>query len=153
MTTPITGDPLALRPHSGGRVRLTADTVRHLEFSRAPLGRRGYTEADVERFRIRVIDEINTSDAQMAELRARIERLRAFVMQHNLGPIDGPSVTPDQVVPSEQAVNVLSQAQQVADQHIAQAVDYARHLIADARQRYEQILAHAHRQAAQTAEP
>jgi vacuolar-type H+-ATPase subunit H len=46
-----------------------------------------------------------------------------------------------------QAVNVMSQAQQAADQHIAQAEDYARRLVANARLQYEEILHRAHDQA------
>ena len=41
----------------------------------------------------------------------------------------------------------MSQAQQAADQHIAQAEDYARRLVANARLQYEEILHRAHDQA------
>src|SRR4029450_5400770 len=46
-----------------------------------------------------------------------------------------------------QAVNVMSQAQQAADQHIAQAEDYARRLVATPRLQYEETLPRAHDQA------
>jgi DivIVA domain-containing protein len=155
MTTPTSGDPLVPRRRRTGPVRLTPDLVRRLDFSRTPLGRRGYTEAEVERFRIRVVDEINRAEAEKAELRERIDRLHAYIKQHNLQRSGETGTVPpglDGERPSVQAVNVLSQAQQAADQHIAQAEDYARHLVAEARQRYEQILATAHNQAAQAAE-
>jgi DivIVA domain-containing protein len=167
MTNSPTGDPLSPRRLRGGPVRLTPETVRNLEFPRTALGRRGYCEIEVERFRARVVEEIAKSDRVKAELREEIGRLRAYFRQRAVGPANesngqngsnganGGEHLPaarDDMAPSVQAVNVLSQAQQAADAHIAQAQEYARRLITEARARYEQILTQAQQQAAQAAE-
>jgi DivIVA domain-containing protein len=187
MSTPSAGDPLAPRRRRSGPVRLSPDTVRSLEFPRTPMGRRGYSEAEVERFRVRVADTITRYDAEKAELRAEIERLRGYFRErvvkprapangartdHSTGavpqlpsgttpgtaPGTAPGTTPGTApgtapgttpVPSVQAVNVLSQAQQAADTHVAQAQEYARRLVAEARGRCERILGQAYQQAEQ----
>jgi vacuolar-type H+-ATPase subunit H len=204
------------------RSRLTPEAVRRLNFSRAPLGRRGYLEADVERFRARVADELGRHDAEKAELRAEIDRLRNYFRDQNIEPArrrreadeDGPDLSlfaapgpdirdprrhrgrggqpaipadpwaaavasdpwgngaseaedpyppqqdpaqqeqqdPTRTPPSVQAVNAMSQAQQAADQHIAQAEDSARQLIRTARAQYERILMEAHQRAEEAAQ-
>jgi cell division initiation protein len=207
------------------RSRLTPEGVRRQDFPRAPLGRRGYVEADVERFRARVADELTRHDAEKAELRAEIDRLRNYFREQNIeprrpreeggpdlsvfadsgtgehrwfqrgngvvedprelrrrrreeaagqqqppdawaaamaadpwgtGPIPQPALPaaggPAGGPPSVQAVNVLSQAQQAADQHIAQAEDSARQLIRTARAQYERILMEAHQKAEEAAQ-
>jgi len=159
--------------------RLTPEAVRRRQFPRTPLGRRGYLEPDVDRFRILVADEIAYSDAEKAELRAEIDRLRNYFRDHRIdpratsdagpghrspgaagarvngspagagaaggaGPGAGPDAGPGRrlttSVPSVEAVNLMSLAQQAADQHIAQAEHYAREMVGDARKQYEQIL-------------
>jgi DivIVA domain-containing protein len=211
-----------------GRSRLTPEGVRRQEFPRAPLGRRGYVESDVERFRARVADELARHDAEKAELRAEIDRLRNYFREQNIEPrrlreAEGPDLSvfaeggtdehrwfargdgtvedprelrrrrreqppappqdawaaavaadpwgtgpiqqpfqppalppahqdPAGGPPSVQAVNVLSQAQQAADQHIAQAEDSARQLIRTARAQYERILLEAHQKAEDAAQ-
>ena len=60
------------------RGRLTPEVARHLDFPRSPLGRRGYGEADVERFRNRVVLELINAAAEQAELRREIQRLRDY---------------------------------------------------------------------------
>jgi cell division septum initiation protein DivIVA len=159
MTTPTTGDPLEPRRRRGGPVRLTPDTVRTLEFPRTPLGRRGYCQVQVERFRACVVDEIARSDAEKAELREEIDRLRDYFRQqainsngHANGSRPPHPESPGGDAPSVQAVNMLSQAQQAADAHIAQAQEYARRLVADARARYDYILDQAHQEAEEAAE-
>jgi DivIVA domain-containing protein len=128
--------------------RLTPDAVRRTTFERTTLGRRGYVEADVERFLVRVADEIAWASAEKAELRAEIDRLRNYFREQSIDPQGlGPAAEP-----SVQAVNALSMAQQAADQHIAQAEDYARQLVGDARLQYEAILNDAHDQAQAAAE-
>jgi cell division initiation protein len=141
--------------------RLTPEGVRRIEFPRTPLGRRGYNEADVERFRDRVVHEIGKSSAEKAELRQEIQRLRDYYRRNrvDLEGADRPSGrraqgaagTVDSDRPSAQAVNVMSAAQQAADQHIARAEDYARRLVANARVQYEDILLSAHEQAERAA--
>jgi cell division initiation protein len=131
-------------------LRLTPASVRRWSFSRAPLGRRGVPESEVELFRNRVAGALAHADADKADLRAEVDRLRTEVRRlhdyyrdHRVDP----SRAADQVRPDPQAVNVISMAQQAADQHIAQAEQYARQLVSDARRQYEEILVTAHRQA------
>jgi cell division initiation protein len=158
---------------SGGTLaqRLTPDAVRRFEFGRTPIGRRGYSETDVEHFRGRVVHEIVQSTAERAALRQELQRQREEVQRlrdyfrRNRVDVDagggqsgqpGQTPQPPQQAPATQvnvniatvqAVNVMSQAQQAADQHIAQAEDYARRLVANARLQYEEILHRAHDQA------
>jgi DivIVA domain-containing protein len=156
MTSPKTDDPLAARRHRSGPARLTPETVRNLTFPRTSLGRRGYRDVEVERFRARVIDEIAMSDAELAELRDEIERLRAYFRKRAIRPVGRAGAdSRGQAIPAgaEQqlevrAVDVLSRAQQAADAHVAQAQDYARQLVAEARAQYEQIIAEADQRAA-----
>jgi cell division initiation protein len=127
-------------------LRLTPEAVRRTSFERTGIGRRGYVESDVERFLVRVADAIAWSDAEKADLRAEIDRLRNYFRdQAATGNASAPPTTPGE--PSVQAVNALSLAQQAADQHIAQAEAYARNLLGTAREQYEAILHDAHDQA------
>jgi cell division septum initiation protein DivIVA len=171
MTTP--GEHRIPASRRGGSSRLTPEFVRRIEFARSPLGRRGYLEADVERFRLRTIDEISQSNAEKAELREEIDRLRNYFRRHGFEPRNAVPSSAVMVAeangsaagegvqesngtlvlegPSVQAVNMLSQAQQAADQHIAQAEDYTRQLVGNARSQYEQILLEAQRLAEEAA--
>jgi DivIVA domain-containing protein len=127
-------------------LRLTPESVRRTTFERTGIGRRGYIETDVERFLVRVADAIAWSDAEKADLRAEIDRLRNYFREQGIGPGGGaPPPAPQE--PSVQAVNALSMAQQAADQHIAQAEAYAREMLGTARRQYEAILTEAHDQA------
>jgi cell division initiation protein len=151
MTT--TGSPV---PGPRGRAgRLTPEAVRRWDFTRTPLGRRGYLEADVDRFRRLAADEIAYADAEKAELRAELDRLRNYFRDQRIDPAlasasgDGPPVRQPGV--SVQAVNMMSMAQQAADQHIAQAETYARQLIGDTRRQCEEMLLTAHHQAEEAA--
>ena len=148
---------------SGGTLaqRLSPDAVRRFEFGRTPIGRRGYSETDVEHFRGRVVHEIVQSTAERAALRQELQRQREEVQRlrdyfrQNRVDVDGsgqpaqqqPATQVNVNIATVQAVNVMSQAQQAADQHIAQAEDYARRLVANARLQYEEILHRAHDQA------
>jgi len=141
--------------------RLSPDAVRRTEFGRTPIGRRGYSETDVEHFRSRVVHEIVQATAERAAMRQELQRQREEVQRlrdyfrRNRVDVDAPRgqaaqqpVTQVNVnIANVQAVNVMSQAQQAADQHIAQAEDYARRLVANARLQYEEILHRAHDQA------
>jgi DivIVA domain-containing protein len=145
--------------------RLTPDGIRRLQFTRSAIGRRGYNEADVEHFRARVVHEIGQANAEKAAMRQELQRQRDEVQRlrdffrRNRVDVDAPGghvppPPPTQInvnIASVQAVNVMSQAQQAADQHIAQAEDYARRLVANARLQYEDILRRAHEQAQEAA--
>jgi cell division initiation protein len=165
MTSPSELDHVGtLEFGSGGTLaqRLSPDAVRRFEFGRTAIGRRGFNEADVEHFRVRVVHEIVQSTAERAALRQELQRQREEVQRlrdyfrRNRVDVDAVGGHPVQQVPTTQvnvniatvqAVNVMSQAQQAADQHIAQAEDYARRLVANARLQYEEILHRAHDQA------
>ena len=168
MTSPSELDHVdTLEFGSGGTLaqRLSPDSVRRFEFGRTPIGRRGYNEADVEHFRVRVVHEVVQSTAERAALRQELQRQREEVQRlrdyfrRNRVDVDAaggqtaqqqqqpPTTQVNVNIATVQAVNVMSQAQQAADQHIAQAEDYARRLVANARLQYEEILHRAHDQA------
>jgi vacuolar-type H+-ATPase subunit H len=167
MTAPSEVERLAVERGAGGALvqRLTPDGVRRIQFPRSPIARRGYNELDVEHFRARVVHEIGQANAEKAAMRQELERQRDEVQRlrdyfrRNRVDVDAPGghtppPPPAQInvnIASVQAVNVMSQAQQAADQHIAQAEDYARRLVANARLQYEDILRRAHEQAQEAA--
>jgi vacuolar-type H+-ATPase subunit H len=167
MTAPSEVERLDVERGAGGALvqRLTPDGVRRIQFSRSAIGRRGYNEPDVEHFRARVVHEIGQANAEKAAMRQELERQRDEVQRlrdyfrRNRVDVDAPGghtplPPPAQInvnIASVQAVNVMSQAQQAADQHIAQAEDYARRLVANARLQYEDILRRAHEQAQEAA--
>jgi DivIVA domain-containing protein len=129
-------------------VPLTPERLRTVEFGRAPFGRRGYHEDEVRRFLDRAAEDVANSDAEKANLRAEIDRLRNYFRRAGVD-VDDRSARP---APSANAIAVMSRAQQAADAQIAQAETYARQLVAEARKRYEEILFEAQRQAAHAAE-
>ncbi|KAB1942829.1 DivIVA domain-containing protein [Micromonospora sp. ALFpr18c] len=136
---------------SGGvQVRMTADRVRRWEFGTAPFARRGYDNADVDRFRVQVADELDLLATQVANLRAENERLTDRVELHRHGVI--PSTSAAAKVPAAKEVNLLSAAQREAEQIIAQAHDYARRVAEYARVQYESYMRAAAAEAKQEAE-
>ncbi|WP_406069744.1 DivIVA domain-containing protein [Micromonospora sp. NBC_01638] len=136
---------------SGGvQVRMTADRVRRWEFGAASFTRRGYENADVDRFRVQVADELDLLATQIATLRAENERLTDRVELHRHGVI--PSTGAAAKVPAAREVNLLSAAQREAEQIIAQAHDYARRVAEYARVQYESYLQAAEAEAKQEAE-
>ncbi|MET7964936.1 DivIVA domain-containing protein [Micromonospora zamorensis] len=136
---------------SGGvQVRMTADRVRRWEFGAASFARRGYDNADVDRFRVQVADELDLLATQIATLRAENERLTDRVELHRHGVI--PSTGAAAKVPAAREVNLLSAAQREAEQIIAQAHDYARRVAEYARVQYESYLHAAEAEAKQEAE-
>ncbi|WP_410809210.1 cell division protein DivIVA [Micromonospora sp. 067-2] len=134
----------------GAQVRLTADRVRRWEFGAAPFARRGYDNADVDRFRVQVADELDLLATQVANLRAENERLTDRVELHRHGVI--PSTGAAGKVPAAKEVNLLSAAQREAEQIIAQAHDYARRVAEYARLQYESYMRAAAEEAKQEAE-
>jgi DivIVA domain-containing protein len=130
---------------------LSPDRVRSWQFSRTPLGRRGYSEDEVRLFLSRVAEELAAGDAEKATLRAEVRRLRNYYRDRN---IDADAPRPDvaEAGPSIAAINLISQAQQAADAQVAQAEEYARRLVRQARDQYEDILREAANQAAEAAE-
>ncbi|MDT0301804.1 DivIVA domain-containing protein [Streptomonospora wellingtoniae] len=132
-------------PMNRSHQRLSPERVRAEDFSRTPLGRRGYNEEEVRRFIGRVAEDIAASDAEKASLRAEIDRLRRRYREQNnsAAATEGP--------PAD-AVNLLSAAQQQADAYVAQAQEYCRQLTDQARQQADDILVEARDQAGVAAE-
>ncbi|WP_177241094.1 DivIVA domain-containing protein [Nonomuraea wenchangensis] len=131
------------------RQPLTPDRIRKQEFSRTPLGRRGYSEDEVRSFLYRVAEDVAAGDKEKADLRAYVDRLKQWYKEHG---ISAEPAGPQQQALSVDAINILSRAQQTADVQIAEAEDYARRILGEARQQYEMILTEAQRQAEEAAD-
>ncbi|MBF8191747.1 DivIVA domain-containing protein [Nonomuraea sp. K274] len=145
----MTGEtPWAHRP-SNDRRRLTPDRVRTKDFSRTKLGHRGYTEDEVRTFLYRIADDMAAGDMEKADLRAEVDRLRNWYKDHGTDVVNPGAAQRTRL--NVDAVNLLSRAQQTADAQIAEAEDYARRLVGQARQQYEQILQEAQQQAEEAA--
>ncbi|OPG14535.1 DivIVA domain-containing protein [Microbispora sp. GKU 823] len=131
---------------AGERQPLTPDRVRKQEFTRTSLGRRGYSEDEVRSFLYRVAEDMAASDKEKADLRAYIDRMKQWYKEHGMNP--------EQAAPQTlnvDAINILSRAQQTADAQIAEAEDYARRIVSQARRQYEELLMEAQRQAEEAA--
>ncbi|MEV0614304.1 DivIVA domain-containing protein [Nonomuraea sp. NPDC050404] len=140
----MTGETSWAERPSNDRQRLTPDRVRNKDFSRTALGRRGYSEDEVRTFLFRMADDMAAGDMEKADLRAEVERLKNWYKDRGTD-VDAPGG--NQARLNVAAVNLLSRAQQTADAQIAEAEGYARRLVNDARQQYEQILQEAQQQA------
>jgi DivIVA domain-containing protein len=115
---------------------LSADDIRGQEFSHRM---RGLDEYEVREFLDVLADQVRADEAERADDRAEIERLRAEVEQLRSR---APATDPDEV--TRQAVALFSQAQQVADQLVEEAVRHARDLMTSARNQQREILQRAH---------
>ncbi|MEW2382138.1 DivIVA domain-containing protein [Micromonospora sp. NPDC047707] len=133
----------------GVQVRMTSDRVRRWEFGSASFTRRGYDNADVDRFRVQVADELDLLASQIAHLRAENERLNDHLELHRHGVLPSAGAA---AVPAAKEVNLLSAAQREAEQIIAQAHDYARRVAEYARTQYESYVRAAAEEARQEAE-
>jgi DivIVA domain-containing protein len=109
--------------------RLTPQDVQAVQFSSAGMLHPGYDGAEVEQFRSIVADELARSAAERADLLQRVHSL-----EEQLGAVA------HREPPSEQAVRILSVAQQTADQYVAEAEDFSRQMTSDARSQYEEQL-------------
>lgn len=87
---------------------------------------RGLDEAEVYKYLDLLADQVRASERERAELRAEIQRRE-----------ETPDINP-------QAVILFSQAQQVADQLVEEAVRHARDLMISARNQQREILQRAH---------
>ncbi|WP_236051662.1 hypothetical protein [Nonomuraea cypriaca] len=88
-------------------------------------------------------------DMEKADLRAEVDRLRNWYKDHGTDVVNPGAAQRTRL--NVDAVNLLSRAQQTADAQIAEAEDYARRLVGQARQQYEQILQEAQQQAEEAA--
>jgi cell division initiation protein len=99
---------------------------------------RGLDEDEVRDYLDSVADQVQAADAERARLQAEIERLQAE--NHRLR--EAPEQDSADISP--QAVMLFSQAQQVADQLVEEAVVHARDLMMSARSQQRDILKRAH---------
>jgi DivIVA domain-containing protein len=117
---------------AGRERRLSPADVRDVQFPHAGMLRPGYSDAEVDRFKQRVAEELARLHAEKAELRDQVNALRAQIQQ-----------TPAPPAPSDQAVRILATAQQTADSYVAEAEEFSRQMATDARAQYEQLLRRA----------
>ena len=115
---------------------LTAAQVRLKEFTHRM---RGADEAEVREFLDLVADQVRDCRAENDRLRSEVEELRRRPQ----------GADTDEITP--QAVTLFSQAQQVADQLVEEAVQHARDLMASARHQQREILQSAHHAAEKAA--
>ncbi|GLZ77349.1 hypothetical protein Afil01_21560 [Actinorhabdospora filicis] len=127
--------------------RLSPERIRHTEFSRTTLGRRGYNVEEVDRFLGRLAEDLAARDAREARLRTEIETVKNALKDWQSSNSRAPRARP-----APEAINLLSQAQQQADSYIAQAQDYCRQLVGQARGQADAVLTQAQVAAAQVVE-
>jgi DivIVA domain-containing protein len=108
--------------------RLSAADLHHVQFSRASMLKPGYVDSEVDRVMHRAAEEIGRLIAEKAELRDQVRALQSQV--------EGAAAV---VPPSEQAVRILSSAQQTADNYVAEAEEFSRQMTAEARAQYEEL--------------
>jgi len=116
-------DPFARRPAQ------SPYAIRNQTFGTR---RKGLDQTEVMAYLGELADQIEYADADRAELRAEVERLRAS--------------TPDadqRAHITAHAVGLLSQAQQISDNLVAEAEQYAKDLVESARTQQRDALAQA----------
>src|SRR3954454_12613906 len=121
----MTTDQNAAAPGDRG---LTPADLQNVRFTRASMLRPGYVDTEVDRVLSRVAEELGRVYAEKAALRDQVRSLQAQV--------DG-IVMPE--APSDQAVRILSSAQQTADNYVAEAEEFSRQVTHDARVEYEEM--------------
>jgi DivIVA domain-containing protein len=115
-------------PPSGERGLSPAD-LHNVRFTRGTMLRPGYVDSEVDRVLSRVAEELGRLYAEKAALRDQVRSLQA--------QIDGVVIP---VAPSEQAVRILSTAQQTADNYVAEAEEFSRQVTSEARSEYEEAV-------------
>ena len=111
---------------------LTPADLHNVRFTRASMLHPGYVESEVDRVLSRVAEELGKLYSEKAALRDQVRSLQAQV--------DG-AVVPE--APSEQAVRILSSAQQTADNYVAEAEEFSRQVTSEARAEYEEQIRRA----------
>ncbi|MCO5992125.1 DivIVA domain-containing protein [Actinoallomurus rhizosphaericola] len=145
-------------PEMHAAQRITPAELQAVNFQRAPLGRRGFDEDQVKAFLGQVEQELVRVLNEKADLENEVGRLRERLAG---GGADAGTIQPEDA--HIQAVRILSNAQQTADQYVADAQRYSREIaeearrgrdeiLADARSRATLVLEEAHRQASYAAE-
>ncbi len=140
--------------HSSGmsrRSQLSADQIRNPRLRDAAIGRRGYRREDVEQLLGRIAAQVEERDALIANLQAEIHQLRNHYRTYysargiDLAALD--KITGTRV----DAVAVVMNAQQVADQLVEDARAQARSMAQIARAEAEATIARARADAEQAA--
>lgn len=143
-------------PRHGRRATpLSPDQIRNIELPRTTLGRRGYSETEVDTLLRRLATEVESWVSENTGLRVENERLKnAWREWHRRNQPEVGHLEPKGLAgqPNPDAVLVMSRAQQEADSLIAQAQDYARRITEHARTQYEEVLRSAQLQAQDEAE-
>ncbi|MCU1668279.1 MAG: Cell division initiation protein [Blastococcus sp.] len=109
---------------------LTPADLQSMRFSRASVLRPGYVETEVDRVLSRMAEELARLVAEKAELRDQVRALQA--------QMEGMEGVVAQQPPSEQALRILSTAQQTADNYVAEAEEFSRQVTGEARAEYEE---------------
>ena len=117
----------SVQAHGNEERGLNPADVQNVRFTRASMLRPGYVDSEVDRVMSRVAEELARHIAEKAALRDEVRALRAAV--------DG---APVPVAPSDQAVRILSSAQQTADAYVAEAEEFSRQMTSEARTVYEE---------------
>lgn len=121
---------------------LSAAMLRSARFDQA---RHGYNRDQVHALLAQAADRIEATDGECRSLREQLRRLNAGGQQ------PGGDIGEDgRMEISVRAVELLSRAQQSADNAVAEAESYARDLVATAREQYRDILQRAHETATQS---
>lgn len=94
--------------------------------------RKGYDTAEVSEYLAELSEQVEYADADRAELRAEVERLR-----------ETSTDTEQRAHITAHAVGLLSQAQQIADNLVAEAEQYAKDLVENARSQQREALKQA----------
>jgi cell division septum initiation protein DivIVA len=130
-------------------MRLTPAAVRETRLKRAPLGRRGIDEEQVNLFLAEVERELVLLFNERTELQNEVTRLRQRLLhvEQSGAPGSALAVVPNPEDASVQAVKILAKAQQTADEYVSDAEDYSRQLAEDARRHYEEIMSEARERA------
>lgn len=118
-------------------MRLTPAEVQITNFRKAPFGRRGFDEEQVQDFLARVEQELVELLNEKAQLQDECARLRKRILDGE----GSNGVRPEDA--HIQSVHILSRAQQTADQYVADAERYSRELAGEARRHYDEVLADA----------
>ena len=116
-------DPFSRRPAQ------SPYSIRNKLFA---IRRKGYDTAEVSEYLNELAEQVEYADADRAELRAELERLRASTTD-----------TEQRAHITAHAVGLLSQAQQIADNLVAEAEQYAKDLVDNARSQQRDALKQA----------
>ena len=110
---------------------------------------RGLDEDEVREYLHLLADQVEASERERSTLHAEVERLRgeAESLRREVEDLRASRSEPGPDEISPQAVILFSQAQQVADQLVEEAVLHARDLMSSARLQQREIMEQAHRAA------